>query len=76
MAYFLDWPPITQPECPVAKSKKTWCMGPHAGVDYNLTLCRLQSRLQHMYHGQTYARVDLKRYTRLRIFLSPILEFA
>jgi hypothetical protein len=34
-------------------------MGPYAGVDYNLTLCRLQSRLQHMYHGQPYARVDL-----------------
>jgi hypothetical protein len=34
-------------------------MGPYAGVDYNLTLCRLQSRLQHMYHGQTNARVDL-----------------
>ncbi len=25
------------------------------GVDYNLTLCRLQSRLQHIYHGQDYA---------------------
>ncbi len=34
-------------------------MGPLAGVDYNLTLCLLQSRLQHIYHGQTYARVDL-----------------
>jgi hypothetical protein len=32
-------------------------MGPYAGV--NLTLCRLQSRLQHMYHGQHYARVDI-----------------
>ncbi len=30
---------------------KTWCMGPYAGVDYNPILCRLQSRLQHMYHG-------------------------
>ena len=29
-------------------------MGPYAGVDYNLTLCRLQ----HIYHGQPYARVD------------------
>ncbi len=28
---------------------------PYAGVDYNLTLCRLQ----HIYHGQPYARVDL-----------------
>jgi hypothetical protein len=35
-------------------------MGPYAGVDYyNLTLCPLQSRLQHIYHGQPYARVDL-----------------
>jgi hypothetical protein len=34
-------------------------MGPYAGADYNLTLCPLQSRLQHIYHGQPYARVDL-----------------
>ncbi len=27
-------------------------MGPYAGVDYSLTLCPLQSRLQHNYHGQ------------------------
>ncbi len=40
-------------------SKKNMCMGPHAGVDYNLTLCPLQSRPQHIYHGQPYARVDL-----------------
>ncbi len=24
-------------------------MGPYAGVDYNLNLCPLQSRLQHIY---------------------------
>ena len=40
-------------------------MGPCAGVDYNLTLCPLQSRLQHIYHGQPYARVNLN---------PPILE--
>ncbi len=34
-------------------------MGPYAGVDYNLTLCPLQSRLEHIYQGQPYARVDL-----------------
>jgi hypothetical protein len=34
-------------------------MGPNTGVDYYLTLCPLQSRLQHIYHGQPYARVDL-----------------
>jgi hypothetical protein len=33
--------------------------GLYAGVDYNLTLCPLQSRLQHIYHGQPYAIVDL-----------------
>jgi hypothetical protein len=30
-------------------------LGPYAGVDYILTLCRLQ----HIYHGQLYVRVDL-----------------
>ncbi len=44
--------------------RKPWCMdgshGTYAGVDYNHhTLCPLQSRLQHIYHGQPYARVDL-----------------
>ncbi len=35
-------------------------MGHYSGVDYyNLTLCRLQSRLQHMYNRQSNARVDL-----------------
>ncbi len=37
--------------------RKTWCVGPCAGVHYNLTLCTLQSRLRHIYHGQPYARV-------------------
>jgi hypothetical protein len=32
-------------------------MGPYAGVDHNLILCPLQSRLHH--HGQPYARVNL-----------------
>jgi hypothetical protein len=27
-------------------------MGPYAEVDYILTLCPLQSRLQHIYYGQ------------------------
>jgi hypothetical protein len=30
-------------------------MGP--GVDNNFTLCSLQSRLQHIFHGEPYARV-------------------
>jgi hypothetical protein len=32
--------------------RKTWGMNPYAGVDYNLTFCRLQGRLPCMYHGQ------------------------
>ncbi len=39
--------------------RKTWRMGPYAGVDYNIVLCPLQSRLLHIYHGQPYASVDL-----------------
>ncbi len=39
--------------------RETWCMGPYAGVDCNLTLCRLQSRLSTCTKGQPCARVDL-----------------
>ncbi len=39
----MGFPPDTR----VRIQRKTWCMGPFAGVDYNLTLCPLQ----HMYHG-------------------------
>ncbi len=39
--------------------RKTRCMGPYAGVDYNFTFYPLQSRLQHIYHGQPFARVEL-----------------
>ncbi len=39
--------------------KETWCMEPYVGVDHNLTLCLLQSRLQHMYRGQPYAMSTL-----------------
>jgi hypothetical protein len=41
-------------------------MGPYAGVDNNLTLCPLQSRLQHIYYEQPYAIVDF--YTPVRDF--------
>jgi hypothetical protein len=55
---------------PEAESKeKTLCMGPYAGVDYNLTLWQLQSRLQHIYRGHPYARVDLNPMPELT--LSP-----
>jgi hypothetical protein len=37
-----------RPEARDCIQRETWCMGPYAGVDYNLTLCPLQ----HMYHGQ------------------------
>jgi hypothetical protein len=34
-------------------------MGPYAVVDFISVLCPLQKRLQHIYHGQPYARVNL-----------------
>ncbi len=39
--------------------RKTLYMGPNAGVDYNPTLCPLQIRFQHIFHGQPYVIVDL-----------------
>jgi hypothetical protein len=39
--------------------RKTLWKGPYAIVDYNPTIWSLQCRLQHIYHGQPYARVDL-----------------
>jgi hypothetical protein len=50
-------------------------MGPYAGVDNNLTLCRLQSRFLHMYyHGQPYARVDLNPMPESTLSLSQGLR--
>ncbi len=52
-------------------------MGPCAGVDQKLTLCPLQSLLQHVYHGQPYARGDLNSYARVDFILqSGILDLA
>jgi hypothetical protein len=34
-------------------------MGPYSGVEYYLTLCSFQSRLQHIYYWQPYASVVL-----------------
>ncbi len=38
------------------------------------TLCPLQSRFQHIYHGQPYARVDLNSYARVD-FIPPVRDF-
>jgi hypothetical protein len=59
--------------------RKTWCIGPYAGDYYNLALCLLQSRLQHIYHGQLNARVDLNlmpesTLTYARVDLNPMQE--
>ncbi len=40
------------------------------GVDCNLALCQLQSRLQHIHHGQPYARVDFIAQSRIMNFAS------
>ncbi len=44
--------------------RQTWCIGPYAVAEYNLTLTRLQSRPQHIYHGQPYARVDFNHMSK------------
>jgi hypothetical protein len=57
--FFLLFFPEPSGYCTEAESKeKHGVWDPNAGVDYNLTLCPLQSRLQHIYHGKPYARVD------------------
>jgi hypothetical protein len=35
-------------------------MGPYAGVGYNLSLCLLKSRLQHIYYGKPHREIRLK----------------
>ncbi len=50
LKFFLDPKFALHKYLKVARSwiqRKAWYVGPYAGVDYNLTLCRLQSRLQH-----------------------------
>ncbi len=51
-------------------------MGPYAVIDCNLTLCRRQSRLQHIYHGQSQpnARVDLNPVPRSTLSASQGLR--
>jgi hypothetical protein len=50
-------------------------MGPYAGVDYNLTVCPLQSQLQHIYHGQLYAMQSRPEpYVRVD-FIHPVRDF-
>ncbi len=43
----------------LVESKEKYGVCGTPGVDYNLTLCPLHSRLQHIYYGQPYAGVDL-----------------
>ncbi len=47
-------------------------MGSYAEVDYNHTLCPLQSRIQHLYHGQTYARVNFSPQSGTMNFASAV----
>jgi hypothetical protein len=48
-------------------------MGPYAGVDYILTLCPLKSRLQHIYQGQPYVKVDINTMPESTLFPSQRL---
>jgi hypothetical protein len=40
------------------------------------SLVRLQSRLQHIYHGQPYARIDINPVPESILFLSQGLGFS
>jgi hypothetical protein len=53
--------------------RKTWSIGPYIGVDYNLTLCRLQQLHVHctMGIGQPYATADLNHMPEFMSTLSP-----
>jgi hypothetical protein len=56
-ANFLQFHSRDTRDCTI--QRETWYIGPCAGVDYNLTLCRLQSRLQHMYTGNPLSQTRL-----------------
>jgi hypothetical protein len=58
-------------KCENAHCTEAESMGPYAGVDYNLTLCPLQSRHQHIYHGEPYAKVDLNPLPESTLSPSP-----
>jgi hypothetical protein len=49
-------------------------MGPYDGVDYNLTLCPLQSRLQHIYHGQSLTLKSTMTLCQSRLY-PPVRDF-
>jgi hypothetical protein len=46
----------------------------YAGVDYNLTLCRLQSRLQHFYHGRNPMPESTLNLRKSRL-IPPVRDF-
>jgi hypothetical protein len=51
-------------------------MGAYAGVDYNLTLCLFEGRLQHIYHARVdfilqSGTLDLASVLRIRGFFGP-----
>ncbi len=48
-----------------------FCMWTYAGAEYSLPLCRLLSRLQHMYHEQPYDRVDRNPMLESTLCLCP-----
>ncbi len=52
----------------------TWCIGPYVGVDYNLTLCPLHSRLQHIYRSSPMTESTLTL-CQSRLY-SPVRNFA
>jgi hypothetical protein len=69
--YFPCLPPLPSAN-PEAESKEK-----HGGRDPipDLTMAPLQSRLQHNYYGQPYARVDLNPMPESTLQYSPVRDF-
>ncbi len=56
--YYFKVKPTVYTEAESKEKHGVWDPLPELTI-YNLTLCPLPSRLQHIYHGQPYATVDL-----------------
>ncbi len=54
--------------------RKTWWMEPYAGVDYNLALCPLQSRLQNIYREQPSLSESTLTLCQSRLY-PPVRDF-
>jgi hypothetical protein len=53
-----------------------WDPLPELTLTSQITVCRGQSRLQHIYHGQPYARVNLNPSKDMALLWIPIYNYS